>query len=143
MNDILSPVFATVPTLKLRAKRLRDGTEMTHSQALEALAHQAGLRDWNTLVAKAAPKPTMQWLKQGDMVAGRYLGQPFVATLHRLQSSFAGGVHGVVLRFSEPLEITPGSLLGHTRRQIHMEINDDGISDNVTSDGQPHLVIEL
>jgi hypothetical protein len=46
--------------LKQQAKRLRTsladrGVEVTHSEALELLAHQHGARDWNTLVAAGPP----------------------------------------------------------------------------------------
>ena len=43
---------------KQQAKRLRTslaerGVEVTHSEALELVAHQYGARDWNTLAAAA------------------------------------------------------------------------------------------
>jgi len=45
---------------KQQAKRLRTslaerGVEVTHSEALELVAHQYGARDWNTLVAQPPP----------------------------------------------------------------------------------------
>ena len=45
---------------KQQAKRLRTslaerGVEVTHSEALELVAHQYGARDWNTLVAQPTP----------------------------------------------------------------------------------------
>src|SRR4051812_9278801 len=46
--------------LKDQARRLRTslsdrGVQVTHSEALEHLAHQYGARDWNTLAATGAP----------------------------------------------------------------------------------------
>ena len=45
---------------KQQAKRLRTslaerGVEVTHSEALELVAHHYGARDWNTLVAQPPP----------------------------------------------------------------------------------------
>ena len=49
--------------LKQQARRLRSslaerGVEVTHSEALEHLAHQHGARDWNTLTAAQPDVPT-------------------------------------------------------------------------------------
>ena len=45
--------------LKAQAKRLRSdlnarGQTISHAEALETIAHQWGMRDWNTIAAKAA-----------------------------------------------------------------------------------------
>lgn len=139
----LTPVFATAPTLKLRARRLREGTEMTHAESLEALAHAYGLKDWNTLAAKAAPEPTLHGLGAGDRIAGHYMSKPFTGVIKGLRSSFAGVVHHIVIRFDEPVDVSKSALMQIPRQQIQFEINDDGITDGHTSDGVPYLVLEL
>lgn len=74
--------------LKQQAKRLRTsladrGIEVTHSEALEHLAHQYGARDWNTLAARPqAPRafgPVIPVLRIFDVAKARefyteYLG---------------------------------------------------------------------
>ena len=54
----------TIPklsALKTQAKRLRaelqkSGTPLSHSQSLELLAHQMGIKDWNTLKGQRRSK---------------------------------------------------------------------------------------
>ena len=53
---------------KQQAKRLRTslaerGVEVTHSEALELVAHQHGARDWNTLAAPAAARRGAEGLR--------------------------------------------------------------------------------
>ncbi len=145
MTDIagLCPPLATIPTMKSRARRLRAGQDMKHAEALETVAHRAGCRDWNTAAALAPRQRTMQGLAEGDRVAGTYLGHFFEARILELTSSFAGGVHRVKLRFDTPVDVIASDYYSSYRQQIRMEINDDGTSDAKTSDGTPHLVLEL
>ena len=75
--------IAPIRELKAQAKRLRErlramGVHLSHSETLEMLAHQYGLRDWNTLSAQAGNRVH---LRVGDRVKGRYLGQPFTAEI--------------------------------------------------------------
>ena len=61
--------MATIPipsidVLKQQAKRLRaglaeDGDFISHSESLELVAKQYGLRDWNTLFAAAGNRPSL------------------------------------------------------------------------------------
>lgn len=143
MSDLLAPIFATSATLKARAKRLRAGTEMSHSEGLEELAHLSGCRDWNVLSARAAPARTVQGLVAGERLAGTYLGHFFVGEIKELQSSFAGGVHRITLRFEEPVDVVVSTYFSNFRQQITLEIEDDGCTVAATSDGVPHLVLEL
>ena len=51
--------YPSIDELKAQARRLRQamaerGDDMSHSTALELIAKQHGLRDWNTLSALAA-----------------------------------------------------------------------------------------
>ena len=72
--------IAPISELKSQAKRLRSrlqdtGSQISHSQSLELIAHQNGARDWNTLRAQVGNRPVLP--KVGDHVTGRYLGQSF------------------------------------------------------------------
>ncbi|WP_420366967.1 glyoxalase superfamily protein [Curtobacterium sp. L1-20] len=47
----------TIEEAKKLARELSTGTDCTHSAALEAAAHAAGYRDWNTMSALARREP--------------------------------------------------------------------------------------
>ena len=52
------PQAAKTMARRLRADLAERGVVLTHSEALEVVAHQYGVRDWNTLAARpAAPHP--------------------------------------------------------------------------------------
>ena len=56
--------IAPIAELKAQAKRLRarlqaSGTHISHSEALELIAHQNGARDWNTLRASTGNMPPL------------------------------------------------------------------------------------
>ncbi len=129
--------------LKAQAKRLRadmktNGTEMTHATALETVAHQWGMRDWNTLVAKAS-KNDIHWYP-GQRTAGRYLGHPFTGVIKaaRLASS---GFWSLTVRLDEAIDVVESDQFTSFRQQINTTINPDGRSAQKTSNGQPHMVI--
>lgn len=129
--------------LKAQAKRLRadmvdKGTQMTHASALETVAHQWGMRDWNTLAAKADVE-AVQW-HPGQRVSGRYLGHPFEGMIKaaRLASS---GFWSLTVRFDEAVDVVESQHFSALRRQVNATINPQGESPQKTSDGQPHMVI--
>jgi len=129
--------------LKAQAKRLRTdmrdkGTEISHASALETVAHQWGMRDWNTLAAKADVS-AVQWTP-GQRASGRYLGHPFEGVIKaaRLSSS---GVWSLTVRFDEPVDVVESQHFTSLRRQVNATINAQGESPQKTSNGQPHMVI--
>ncbi len=61
---------------RLRIKMAEDGTSIGHAKSLELIAHQHGLRDWNTMLAAIGNGPPKGW-DIGDKVSGTYLSQPF------------------------------------------------------------------
>jgi hypothetical protein len=129
--------------LKAQAKRLRadlgaKGTDMTHASALETVAHQWGMRDWNTLAAKADVS-AVQW-HPGQRVTGRYLGHPFkgVVKAARLASS---GFWSLTVRFDVPIDVVESQHFSALRQQINTTVNARGESPQKTSDGQPHMVV--
>ncbi|MBB3995374.1 hypothetical protein GGR95_003029 [Sulfitobacter undariae] len=129
--------------LKAQAKRLRmemsaKGTDMTHAAALETLAHQWGMRDWNTLAAKA-DQQTVQW-HPGQRVSGRYLGHKFMGMI-KAASLATSGHWSLTVRFDDPVDVVTSELFSSLRRQVNTTVTPQGISPQKTSDGQPHMVL--
>ena len=85
----------TVTDLKDQARRLRStlsrqGTDTTHSGALELLAGQYGYRDWNTLHAAAGNRSQRPPFEVRRVVTGKYLGQDFSGEIIALQALAQG-----------------------------------------------------
>tara|TARA_R110000850_G_scaffold44975_2_gene113924 strand:- start:196 stop:627 length:432 start_codon:yes stop_codon:yes gene_type:complete len=130
-------------TLKAQAKRLRadmktKGNEMTHAAALETVAHQWGMRDWNTLAAKADVQ-AVQW-HPGQRVSGRYLGHPFRGVL-KAAALASSGYWTLTVRFDAPVDVVESQHFTSLRQQVNATVNAAGESPQKTSNGQPHLVI--
>ncbi|QGX98509.1 hypothetical protein EI983_09540 [Roseovarius faecimaris] len=129
--------------LKAQARRLRaamadQGRPMTHATALETVAHQWGLRDWNTLSA-LAPDTAPPW-QIGQRVTGRYLGQPFKGRIKSVAQT--GDSHArLTLVFDQPVDVVTSDKFSSLRRQVTATVNSDGRTVEKTSDGQPHLVL--
>ena len=135
----------TRTTLKAQAKRLRTtltaaGTACTHAQALEAIAHQWGARDWNTLSARA-PGSEIPGFRTGQRLSGHYLGHPFTGTIKAVRA-MALDRHALTLRFDEPIDVVTSSRFSAFRRQVNCVVNAQGRSAQKTSDGQPHVVLK-
>lgn len=135
----------SVKDAKSHAKTLRSalaaqGTAISHAQALELVAHQAGARDWNTLHAKlsqAEPQP----FRLNDQVRGYYLGQAFTGRIVAL--SKAGQNTQVSLQLNEPVDTVQFKSFSNIRSHIRGVVGPDGRSPRKTSDGTPHLVIHI
>ncbi len=129
--------------LKSQAKRLRQtlhstGIKLSHSEALEMLAHQYGARDWNTLHAQAG---TRMHLRVGDRVSGRYLGQPFKADIRGLTVLGDGAHRRITLKFDTPVDVVRFDSFSSYRQRVTGEVGWDGRSVRHTSDGEPHLIV--
>lgn len=136
----------SVPILKQQARRLRaaladDGDFVSHGEALELVARQYGARNWNTLRAVAAgtaPRP----ITIGDTVRGRYLGQGFTASVRGVQA-LGGGRRRVTLHLDEPVDVVKFDSFSALRRRVTGVIGPGGATAEKTSDGQPHLWLDL
>ena len=131
--------------LKAQAKRLRAGlnaagTSCTHAQALEAIAHQWGARDWNTLCARAtdAPQPGYH---PGQKISGRYLGQPFVGRI-KAAARVGSAQYRLTLRFDQQIDVVRSALFSSWRQQVTCVVDVTGRSLRKTSDGVPHVVLD-
>lgn len=75
----------TIAKAKQEAKRMRatlaePGEAISHAQALERVAQRHGFRGWNAFHAEMRDHPPRGWTVSGR-VTGRYLSQPFAATV--------------------------------------------------------------
>ncbi|WP_208600454.1 glyoxalase superfamily protein [Rhizobium bangladeshense] len=141
--------YPGIEELKAQAKRLRQamndrGTALTNSAALEMIARQHGARDWNTLAAlaarpNAAPKTP---LFVGAHIRGRYLNQPFAGEILSL-SALPGGLHRITIHFDEAVDVVTFESFSAFRRRVSAQIDADGVSPRKTSNGVPHLVLDL
>lgn len=135
----------SLETLKDQAKRLRnrlaqDGEAVSHSRALELIAAQYGLRDWNTLHAKVGNRPPLDPWMLGSRVTGTYLGQPFAAEVISVQAlSNRPGSYRLTLRFDTPVDVVTFESFSAFRHRINCTIDETGRSPSKTSDGRPHV----
>ena len=126
----------------LRESLARDGTTISHSQALERVAHAHGARDWNTLSALAQRTGgNRRPLVVGDRVVGRYLGQPFTGVVHDVQSAAQPGDMRVTLHFDDPVDVVTFPAFSNWRQRVSALIDDHGRSPHRTSDGVPQMIV--
>ena len=145
----MTTTYPSIDELKAQAKRLRQamearGSALSHSAALELIAQQYGARDWNTLSALAT-RPNAEpvsLLSVGAQVRGRYLNQPFSGRILALAQT-NGGLHNITIHFDEPVDVVTFESFSAFRRRINAQIDENGISPRKTSNGLPHLVLEL
>ena len=146
MNEYLS--LPSLENLKQQAKRLRaqtgvDSPAITHSQALELLAHQYGYKDWNTLHAASGNQPPAPPVSVGSHVSGRYLGHPFTGEVLSLAQLGRDQQFRVTIRFDQPVDVVRFQGLSNLRRRVTSQISRKGQSPQRTSDGQPVMVLDL
>ena len=123
----------------LRADLSKDGTDISHGKALELVAHQFGYRDWNTLHAAIGNRTSASW-NVGDRVDGHYLGQPFqaeVIAVHRVSE----GWFRLMLDLDEPVDVVTFDSFSSYRKRITGTVGPDGMTQEKTSNGRPHLVL--
>lgn len=137
----------SLEALKAQARNLRtslerEGNFIKHGEALEFIAAQYGYRDWNTLHAAVGNAPRGS-LSVGSKVNGAYLGQPFTGTILSM-TTLGGGTHfRVSLDLDEAVDVVRFDSFSAFRKRINGTVDKAGISHARTSDGTPHLVIEV
>lgn len=137
----------TVEELKIQAKALRrslanEGHVITHSKSLETLANQLGYRDWNTLHAIAGNHIPVPYVL-GDAVRGTYLGQAFEGEIIGLQKLSNANRYGLTIKFDVPVDVVKFEGMSNFRSRVNVTLNDNGQSHDKTSDGQPHMVLQM
>jgi len=145
-RNVMSNIHHSIEALKAQAKRLRGelaskGMDLTHSQTLETIAHQHGFKDWNTLSAKLGNRPACPvWL--GQVVTGKFMGQPFIGEVIGVRS-LPGARYHVVLDFDEAVDVVTFDSFSHFRKRVQNVITSQGQTEARTSNGQPHLVLDI
>ncbi len=142
--------YPPVDELKAQARRLRQamterGSEITHAAALELVARQHGARDWNTLSALAArpnDRPSSP-LNVGAHISGRYLNQPFTGKVLALSAVAGSEFYRITIHFDEPVDVVTFESFSAFRQRIHAQIDENGVSPRRTSNGLPHLVLDI
>jgi len=136
----------TVSEAKQHAKQLRNqladkGTEISHSNALERVAQHFGFRDWNTLHVALGNRPPKGW-SLGGRVQGRYLSQRFEATVVAVEQLRPGWFR-LALELDEAVDVVTFESFSNFRKNIRGVVGPLGTSVERTSDGAPHLEIDM
>ncbi|WP_316860127.1 glyoxalase superfamily protein [uncultured Cohaesibacter sp.] len=125
----------------LRSELQKDGINIAHSKSLELIAQQYGYRDWNTLFAQYGNQLSRDW-QIGDRVSGLYLSQPFEAIILAVQK-LADGRHRLTFQFDEPVDVITFESMSNFRSRTSQVIGPDGTTREKTSNGQPHMILDL
>ena len=146
MNEYLP--LPPLENLKQQAKRLRaqmgvDAKPITHSQALELLAHQYGYKNWNVLHAACGNQPPGPPVALGNRVSGRYLGQLFEGEVIAIASLGQKDMFRVTINFDQPVDVIKFDGWSSMRRRVSSQISRGGTSPQRTSDGAPIMQLEL
>ena len=137
-----------IGSMKAQAKRLRavlaeTGGPVSHSRALEMVARQHGFSDWNTAHALAGNHQPVAPVQVGQTATGRYLGQPFTASVKGVQAGSGDRRWRVTLELDEPVDVVRFESFSAFRRRITATVDARGLTAEKTSDGTPHLVLDI
>ena len=81
-------------------------------------------------------------LRVGDLVAGRYLKQPFTGRVLGVREVAGGAAFDVTIRFDEAVDVVEFESFSNLRTQVQITVSAAGVSAFRTSDGVPHMVVE-
>lgn len=142
----MSAQLPGIAAAKAQARRLREkleaeGTVIGHSQSLELIAHQLGFRDWNALHAAIGNRPPEPFVP-GGRVRGHYLSQPFEGTVMAV-AQIGEGWYQLELELDAPVDVVTFEGFANFRKRIRGVVGPSGTSRERTSDGRPHLEIEM
>lgn len=126
---------------QLRVDLAAVDTTVSHAQALEMVAHQHGFRDWNGLHAAIGNRPPEGWMP-GGRVAGRYLSQPFEATVLAVEMLRPGWFR-LVLDLDKAVDVVQFDSFSNFRKRVRAVVGPKGHSMERTSDGEAHMRLEL
>lgn len=142
MNTKL-PTILEVKALakKLRAQLTGQNAEVGHARSLELVAQQHGFRDWNALKAEINSQKPEDWVL-GARVSGKYLSQPFQATIVAVTSATPGWFH-LKLDLDEAVDVVTFDSFSNFRKRITGVVGPKGHTIERTSDGKAHLELDL
>jgi len=139
----------TIAALKDQARRLRarlalDGLVITHSKSLELLSDQYGYKNWNTLRAAVGNGRPSHLTTIGTRVRGQYLGQAFEGEIVGVRALTASPDKvRVTLHFDDPVDVVTFNSMSNMRQLVSCFIDQSGTAMARTSNGRPHLQLEL
>ena len=139
--DTLSAQTLKAEARALREERAASGTPMSHSAALEAVAHAHGYRDWNTARA-ALPDRIAVPFQVGQRVHGTYLSQPFRGMLIGVQLMGDMQHYQLTISFDQPVNVTPTFMFAALRQRVSGTVDSHGVSPARRGDGTPQLVVQ-
>jgi len=142
------PRLPSIDALKDQARRLRaklgsDHEPISHSKSLELLAHQYGYKDWNTLHAAVGNGPSSCPAALGAKVRGQYLGQVFEGEVIGVQILTQPDWFRVTLHFDKPVDVVTFGSFSNLRQRVSCIIDKSGKTPEKTSDGRPHMQLEV
>lgn len=141
INRLPSREAAKKQAATLRARLQAEGHAVSHSKALELIARQHGFRDWNTLHAAIGNHVPVAW-QVGDRVSGFYLGQKFEAEIVTV-SRQGEGWFALSLALDEAVDVVTFDSFSAFRKRVRGTIGPDGQTVEKTSDGRPHLQLDM
>jgi hypothetical protein len=148
-TSTITPPRHGTETYKVQARRLRealasDGVSISHGRALELVARQQGLRDWNTLSAAAgassAPAESTSPAGReggapfavGERVEGTFNGKPAQGHVFGIEQTIKPDLWRATIAFDPPVDVVTSPLFSSLRRRITMVIGADGRSRRLT-----------
>lgn len=142
----MSQSLPSIMQAKQEAKRLRgqlasQGTEISHTNALELIAKQYGFRDWNTFHAAIGDRPPENW-KPGGRVRGTYMAQPFEATVMTV-TMVTSGWYRLMLNLDEAVDVVTFDSFSNFRKRVQGTVGPAGETRERTSNGVPHLKLDI
>lgn len=132
----------SIQDAKHRAKALRSSNpELSHAQSLEAIAQHMGHRDWNTAHASLPERHAGDWTA-GQRLTGRYLSQAFTGVLKSIEA-LDDNRFRMDIAFDHPVDVVTSDRFQNLRSRVRATVRNDGRTEERTSDGTPHLVLDL
>lgn len=142
MNAQLPSVMQAKDQAKrLRAKMAQDGSTIGHAKSLELVSHQHGFRDWNALLSAIGNEPPIPW-QIGDSVGGTYLSQPFTGKVISI-AMLKPGWFRMKLHLDKSVDVVTSNEFSNLRTRIRGVVGPKGHSIERTSNGRPHLEIDM
>lgn len=140
--DTLSPQTMKAEARVLREESAARGQTISHSQALEQVARSHGYRDWNTARA-ALPERISCPVSIGQRVTGTYLKQPFTGTVLGASVQPGSQIFRVTIQLDEAVDVVTFDSFSNMRHRISCRLNAYGTSPAYTSDGHPHMQLDI
>ena len=116
---------------------------VNHAQALEFIARSHGHRDWNTAHAMAGDADESPPVSVGDRVRGHYLGKMFAGKVMGVHSLGSSRRWRIVLHLAEQVDVSRFESFSALKTRIRATVDAAGRTAARTSDGQPHLELDL